>query len=183
MEIGERVLAKGIFLKSNYILVFFYVLTAFLFIFGLISGDAALCLPCCIGALFSFLAASFFWHLFSHCELTVTNRRVFGKAAFGLRVDLPIDMISSVGTVPLEGICVATSSGRIKFYLCKNREQVFEAISKRLTDRQRREPMPVVQPVVRESITDELTKYKKLLDDGVITQEEFNAKKKQLLGL
>ena len=31
------------------------------------------------------------------------------------------------------------------------------------------------------SSADELTKYKKLLDDGVITQEEFDIKKKQLL--
>ena len=30
---------------------------------------------------------------------------------------------------------------------------------------------------------DELKKYKDLLDSGVITQEEFDAKKKQLLGL
>jgi len=33
------------------------------------------------------------------------------------------------------------------------------------------------------SSTDELRKYKELLDDGIITQEEFDAKKKQLLGL
>lgn len=33
------------------------------------------------------------------------------------------------------------------------------------------------------SAADELKKYKELLDSGVITQEEFDAKKKQLLGL
>lgn len=33
------------------------------------------------------------------------------------------------------------------------------------------------------SSADEILKFKKLLDDGVITQEEFDAKKKQLLGL
>ena len=37
--------------------------------------------------------------------------------------------------------------------------------------------------VSNESSADELTKWKKLLDSGVITQEEFNIKKKQLLGL
>ena len=31
--------------------------------------------------------------------------------------------------------------------------------------------------------TDEIRNYKKLLDDGIITEEEFEAKKKQLLGL
>lgn len=33
------------------------------------------------------------------------------------------------------------------------------------------------------SSADELKKYKELLDSGVITEEEFNTKKKQLLGL
>jgi len=30
---------------------------------------------------------------------------------------------------------------------------------------------------------EEILKFKKLLDEGIITQEEFDAKKKQLLGL
>lgn len=30
---------------------------------------------------------------------------------------------------------------------------------------------------------DELKKFKELLDSGILTQEEFDAKKKQLLGL
>ncbi|RMC35980.1 SHOCT domain-containing protein [Lactobacillus sp. ESL0236] len=29
----------------------------------------------------------------------------------------------------------------------------------------------------------EIRRYKQLMDDGIITQEEFEAKKKQLLGL
>lgn len=33
------------------------------------------------------------------------------------------------------------------------------------------------------SSADELRKFKSLLDDGIITQEEFDAKKKELLGL
>ena len=31
--------------------------------------------------------------------------------------------------------------------------------------------------------TNEIRNYKRLLDDGIITEEEFQAKKKQLLGL
>lgn len=34
-----------------------------------------------------------------------------------------------------------------------------------------------------QSGADEIRKYKQLLDDGIITQEEFDAKKKQILGL
>lgn len=41
-----------------------------------------------------------------------------------------------------------------------------------------------VTPIVNQpSAADELKKFKELLDMGVITQEEFDAKKKQLLGL
>ena len=38
-------------------------------------------------------------------------------------------------------------------------------------------------PVSSVSSADELKKYKELLDAGIISQEEFDAKKKQLLGL
>lgn len=44
-----------------------------------------------------------------------------------------------------------------------------------------RKPAVVVQK--SNSNADELKKYKELLDSGVISQEEFDAKKKQLLGL
>ena len=41
-------------------------------------------------------------------------------------------------------------------------------------------PAPAQSPL---SGADEILKYKQLLDMGAITQEEFNAKKKQILGL
>lgn len=43
----------------------------------------------------------------------------------------------------------------------------------------------VVEPAQPQATSpvDELRKYKQLLDDGIITQAEFDAKKKQLLGL
>lgn len=44
-------------------------------------------------------------------------------------------------------------------------------------------PIPGKAPVPMSDATEQLKKYKELLDTGVITQEEFDAKKKQLLGL
>ena len=35
----------------------------------------------------------------------------------------------------------------------------------------------------KEKVNNELREYKKLLDEGIITAEEFDAKKKQLLNL
>ena len=50
---------------------------------------------------------------------------------------------------------------------------------------EKREPIPVQsQPAAQPlSEADELLKWKKLKDDGVITEEEFEAKKKKILGL
>ena len=44
-------------------------------------------------------------------------------------------------------------------------------------------PEVVVVANPQSTSADELKKYKELLDTGVISQEEFDAKKKQLLGL
>lgn len=126
----------------------------------------------------------YFWT--SKVSLTVTDKRVYGTAAFGKRVDLPLDMISAVGTTLLNGIAVTTSSGAIKFLMIKNSADIHEAISKLLMERQdarKQAAAPIVTQELAQSGADELKKYKELLDDGVISQEEFDAKKKQLLGL
>ena len=119
--------------------------------------------------------------------LTITDKRIYGNAAFGKRVDLPLDSVSAVGTSALKGIAVGTSSGKIKFKLIKNQKEIHEVISKLLAERQRREKTPVEttvnQTIVETSNADELKKFKELLDMGAITQEEFDAKKKELLGL
>lgn len=119
-------------------------------------------------------------------EITVTDKRVYGRTAFGKRVDLPLDSISSVGMSILSSIIVATSSGKIRFFLITNRDEIHSAITKLLIDRQGKDksaPTTLVKQEIPQSNADELAKYKDLLDKGVITQEEFNAKKKQILGL
>lgn len=44
-------------------------------------------------------------------------------------------------------------------------------------------PQPTPRPVAPRENADDLVKYKQLLDMGVITQEEFDAKKREILGL
>ena len=116
-------------------------------------------------------------------EINVTDKRVYGKAKFGRRVDLPFDSISSVGTGMFKGISVSTSSGRIKFMAISNNKEIHEVISKLLIERQGKEK-PVATTTIKQEIpqsnADELMKYKNLFDNGIITQEEFEAKKKQL---
>lgn len=120
----------------------------------------------------------------SKVQITVTDKRVYGFDAMGKRVDLPLDSITAVGTSMFSGLAVTTASGAIKFAMLKNRDELHEEISKLLVARQEK---PAASAAIRQEISqsnaDELKKYKDLLDSGVISQEEFDAKKKQLLGL
>ena len=121
-------------------------------------------------------------------QIVVTDKRVYGKTSFGKQVDLPLDSISAVGTSVFKGIAVGTSSGKINFLGISNRDEVYEEIKKILADRQEKEikvksAAPVTNITQEQSSADELKKFKDLLDSGIITQEEFDAKKKQLLGL
>ena len=132
------------------------------------------------------IAGLFYW-IFSRISLTVTDKRVYGTAIFGQRVDLPLDMISAVKTISLlRGIAVATASGAIRFCFVTNAAEIHTAISKLLLERQaKRETVSAAAaaPTATASNADELQKYKALLDSGAITQEEYEAKKKQILGL
>jgi len=121
----------------------------------------------------------------SKIELIVTDKRVYGTAIFSKRVDLPLDMISAVGTSAFKGIAVTTSSGAIKFVFVKNCDEIHKEISKLLLKRQteKKPAQEIKQEVIQQSSADELKKFKDLLDQGIISQEEFDAKKKQLLGL
>ena len=66
----------------------------------------------------------------------------------------------------------------IKFRCIKNRDEIYEVVSKLLMERQ------TSKMVFNESSpADELQKYKDLLDTGAISQDEFETKKNQLLNL
>ena len=117
-------------------------------------------------------------------DLTVTDKRILGSIR-KKRVDLPIDSVSAVSIGAFKSISVATSSGRISFSAIKNRNEIYEVVSKLLVERQNQAPKSAAAVVNAPSASnaDELKKFKDLLDAGIISQEEFDAKKKQLLGL
>ena len=128
-----------------------------------------------LGGVFIFSLLTYLYARKMH--IVVSNKRVYGESVFGRKVDLPIDSISAIGKKWFKGIGVATSAGKIVFFGFKNRDEIYETVSNLLVKRQSsNQAMNTSQ-----SSADELSKYKKLLDDGVISQEEFNEKKKQLL--
>ena len=131
-------------------------------------------------AVFGYLVNS----CFAKVQLTISDKRVYGSTFWGKRVDLPIDSVSAVGMGIFKTISIATSSGSIAFSGVLNRDEMHKSISKLLIDRQSKlTTATTIKQEIPQSNADELKKYKELFDQGVITQEEFDAKKKQLLGL
>ena len=122
--------------------------------------------------------------IFMKSELVVSDKRIYGKASFGRRVDLPFDSVSAVASGFPAGIRISTASGRVAFLFVHNRNDIYRAVCNLLIERQGNQQKTVENhPQLPQDNTAELKKYKELLDEGVITQEEFDAKKKQLLGL
>lgn len=119
------------------------------------------------------------------CSLNVTSSRIWGCTAFGKQVDLPVDSVSAIGKGAFSSIAISTSSGSIKFLAIKNQNEIYNVLNQLLINRQninnQRGNSASVGYVP--SNTETLKEYKSLLDMGVITQAEFDAKKTQLLNL
>ena len=118
------------------------------------------------------------------CEITVTEKNVRGKAILGKEVVLPIDMISAYSTRSfMSTIAVSTSSCLTKFALIGNYAEIGNVLSTMINERQENTVKVENNINASNSNMEDIVKLKNLLDMGIITQEEFDAKKKQLLGL
>ena len=126
----------------------------------------------------------FIYFAYGRCEIIITEQNVKGKARFGNEVVLPIYKVSAYSTRKLfSTIAVATSSGVTKFAFIKNYAKIGEVLSKKINERQENTAKENTQPATQNNSIDDILKLKNLLDAGIITQEEFDEKKKQLLSL
>lgn len=124
--------------------------------------------------------------------IVCTNKRVLMMdkgMIYGLKlVDIPLDRINSIshtkglilGKISItDGATTRTienvSNNTVSFFA--------DTVNKEIEIYKQSKNNPVTQVVNNISPADELIKYKQLLDMGVLTQEEFDAKKKELLGL
>ena len=122
----------------------------------------------------------FYFRALTKCALMVTEHIVKGKSIGGKEVSLPLNQISAYATKKWNStIVVATSSGLTKFALIANYKEIGDVLSKLISNRQEN----TAKAGSTNSNMDDLVKLKNLLDSGIITQEEFDAKKNQLLGL
>lgn len=85
----------------------------------------------------------------------------------------------------LGNLGIALGNERKFFYSSGDRRTAI-ALRDYITNYQPPKPVqeaPAPQPSSAPSVADQLRSLKALVDDGILTQEEFDAKKKQLLGL
>lgn len=182
----ERIIIKATSQKLNISTVLFGLLTlGFLILsFSMLSqGDSGTGMWFTITFVLAIITVIIFVSM-SLCEIVVSNKRIYGKTGFGKRIDLPLDSVSAVAvsSILTQGVSVSTSSGRITFFYLSDRNAISDEIRNLLVDRQSKVSLAEVV-AERSTNADELKKYKELLDIGAITQEEFDTKKKELLGL
>lgn len=117
-------------------------------------------------------------------SLTVTDQRIYGKNNFGKNVDIPLEAVTAVRYASHKGIAIVANGKTVRFPYMKNRKEIYESLNKTLVAEKEPNANVTLNKIETESFgVEEIKKYKELLDAGAITQEEFDAKKKQLLGL
>lgn len=159
-----------------------YIRWTLIFDFGKYTGLFILFVLGCL-ALLGAIILGIIYLVNRKCELQVTENNVKGKTLFGKEVVLPLYMVSAYSTRKfLSVVCVATASGITKFSLIENYKEIGEVLAQQINQRQRNTETYSKKSADSSSM-DDLLKLKSLLDSGIITQEEFDAKKKSLLGL
>lgn len=117
------------------------------------------------------------------CEITVTNEAISGKLPHGKDVHIPLDQITAINRSSFNGISITSIGNSINFHCIENREEVIKAISYLLANPQQNSAQLTQPASSTGSEAERLKRLKDLLDSGVLTQEEFDSKKKQILGL
>lgn len=131
------------------------------------------------------------------CAIAFTNKRIMvagkdrsllGLAMSGGVLSISMDRIYTVGTQPLM-VCVNTNGDEdLNFgaYSENVRDNIAKQV-KTIVDEYKQTSVtrltPVQNVVYQKSPAEQIKEYKDLLDSGIITQDEFDAKKKELLGL
>ena len=110
-------------------------------------------------------------------KLVVTEQSISGVDGFNRKVELPISKISAIAITANRTLCFTTSGGMLNFGSVINCQEVYDVVANLIYNDQNKSVRSTANAL------EDLKALKELLDLGVITQEEFDTKKKQLLGL
>lgn len=116
-------------------------------------------------------------------ELLITDTKL--TASIGNNVlEFPLDSITSFD-VGVGALRVEAPPRKFTVVGLKNIDEIAQFLNRYFNEKQSASRVEPKKPELSSTYSgaDELKKYKELLDMGVITQEEFNQKKRELLGL
>ena len=116
-------------------------------------------------------------------EITLTNYKVIGTYRRNTSLNIPIDSISSVSKGTMGTLYITCPGNRYNMSFVDNRDDFCAKLNELLNQRTQQTLRDSAIDYSKQSNFDEIAKLKQLLDNGAITKEEFDAKKKQLLGL
>ncbi len=129
----ERVLAKADFIKFKFLIAFLWTLSPIcllgFIIWAIDQGTIAIMLVGMVISVVIALMTLLLSYILKKRELVVTNKRVIARGAFGYRRDFPMEKVTDISTCFFMGIGCASPSSKIKFLYCKNKKEVFDAIS------------------------------------------------------
>lgn len=112
-------------------------------------------------------------------EMILDGNTIVCKKKGAIINQFMIKDVKSVSTSGIRGLKILGSGIKYTINLVENRDEIKNAIMDKLAAL----PTQNISVTQTESSADTILKYKELLELGVISQEEFDAKKKQLLGL
>lgn len=115
-------------------------------------------------------------------SMVVDSSRVICKVGNKTKKEFLIQDISSVESYSAKGLRIKGAGINYKINRLTNADELKSYLMNMIEKNKSDTPVASSNDNHLSNV-DELKKYKELLDSGVITQEEFDAKKKQLLGL
>ena len=131
------------------------------------------------------------------CKLELTEGQIEGqlKTTFGKKkLQIPIDHLDNVITSSGfwdkvrggETLLLSSNSGLIKFHYVHNADEFAQAAMKRIDEVKKSATVPQNAPAPVQSVSggnamEKMNSLKQMLDSGLISQEDFEAKKQDIL--
>ena len=132
-----------------------------------------------------------------NCSLSLSTDQIEGqlKTTFGKKkLQIPIDHLDNVMTSSGfwdkvrggETLLISSNSGLIKFHYVQNAEEFAQAAMKRIDEVKKSATVPQNAPAPVQSVSggnamEKMNSLKQMLDSGLISQEDFEAKKQDIL--
>lgn len=122
-----------------------------------------------------------------NCEVTITSQRFIGKLPHSNEIIVPLKEITNFNQTQYSGISISTRNKLYVFYCIENREEIIKALAFLCKNVQpsslNNNQTPKVTFNRNMDDADKIKQLKQLLDAGVISQVEFDQKKKEILNL